>query len=105
MELNHTSDSTTKKTPMKMARFTGSRRRKSSAASASANKLMRMGIGLKGRQRGADGDRQLRADVFHFHRLLAGQRQLQKAGRVPGLAFEHQFRMEHLQNHFRSRRC
>src|ERR1039457_2665511 len=104
MELNQTSDSATRNAPKKIARFTGSRRRNSSSASASASKLMRMGIVLKSRQRGANGDGQLRSDVIHLHRLLARQGQLQEAGRVPRLAFQQQFRMEHLQDHFRARR-
>src|SRR5665213_278006 len=96
IELNQTSESATRNAPIKIARFTGSRRRKSSSANASANKLIRMGIKLKGRQRGANGHRQLRSDVIHFHRLLSRQRQLQEARRVPRLALHQQFRVEHL---------
>ena len=74
-----------------IARLTGSRRRISSSACDSANKLMRIGMRLKSGQRGPQGDRELRRDMFHFAHLLRRQRDLQEIQRVPRLAVHHQF--------------
>src|SRR6476619_5060433 len=67
------------------ARFTGSRRRMSSAAWASASRFKRIGIlvrGLYRGQRGANRHGELGGDLFQFCGLLWGQFGFQKSGRV-----------------------
>src|SRR6185369_10724476 len=63
----------TQATPKMMARLTGSLRRNSSAAWASASRLMRMGMVLQGSHGCADGDSELRGDGIQFRGLLRGK--------------------------------
>src|SRR5262245_8569259 len=106
-ELLQTSISATSSAPTKRVRLTGSLRRESSAACASARRFRRIGIsslGSEGGKSGAQGAGQWGTHVLQFGRLIGRQFVLQKSGRMPDLAFKHQFRLQRLNHHRRASR-
>src|SRR5215475_10475103 len=105
IELLHSSMQKTRNAPIQIARFTGSLRRNSSCAWASANKLMRIGIGSNGCEGCPHCYAQLRRYMLHFRHLLRWERHLQKTQRVPRFAFQHQMSLQVLYDKLRSCRA
>src|SRR5204863_2865708 len=105
-ELLQTSMRQTSNAAIQTARLTGSRRRMSSAACASARRFKRIGIVVKtGSNSGQgcpDGDGELGRDLLEFRGLLRGQLGSQESGGVHDHAFDHEFLLEFLHDEFRT---